>query len=470
MRWHQGELLEVMITDLSDRGDGVGRCAQRVVFVPDTVTGDRALVRLTHVKPQYAYGRLEKLLEPSPHRVRPFCIVADKCGGCQWQHVAYPHQQQAKRQQVIQALQRIGHFANVSVDPMVSIESPCGYRNKATYPLGRSTTGQVQAGYYRKRSHQVVNLNQCPVQDSRLNPLLAELKQDLHDRGWAIYQEETHQGLLRHLSLRIGRRTGEILITLVTTDWALPGIEAQAQVWQDRYPQVVGVCLNRNRTRTNAIFGVETRCITGRSYLQEIFAGLTLQINPAAFFQIYTEQAEALVEVIRAELKLQGMECVIDAYCGVGTLTLPLAKHCAKAIGIEIHPQAIELARTNAAINGMTNVEFTVGKVEEILPEVWAGLNVSEFPTVPAPESASTILVLDPPRKGCDRQVLETVVQFKVDRVVYVSCKPATLARDLKILCDSGVYRLDRVQPADFFPQTTHVECVAFLSGVWSKP
>lgn len=446
--WQQGQLVEIVINDLSDTGDGVGRLRSRVVFVPDTVPGDRALVRLVRVKPQYAHGKLHELLEASPHRRRPSCIVADKCGGCQWQHIAYEYQLEAKQNQVIQALERIGGFSCPPVDPVLPAFSTVGYRNKATYPLGISASGHVQAGYYHKGSHQLINLNQCPVQDSRLNPLLAEVKQDIQQRGWRVYDERRHKGQVRHLGLRIGRRTGEMLLTLVVKDWDLPGIEAQAQEWLNRYPQLVGVSLNRNPERTNAIFGEETRCIAGHAYLLEQFAGLEFQVRPDTFFQVYTEVAEALVQVIMQHLNLQGDEVLVDAYCGIGTLTLPLAKALHQAIGLEVQSSAVEQAQLNAQLNGINNVTFQVGPVETLLPQV--GITPD-------------IVLLDPPRKGCDRAVIEALLQALPRSIVYVSCKPATLARDLKLLCQEGNYRLTRVQPADFFPQTAHVECAAFL-------
>lgn len=446
--WQQGQLIEVVINDLSDTGEGVGRWDERVVFVPDSVPGDRANIRLVRVKPQYAYGKLHELLEASPHRIRPKCIVADKCGGCQWQHVAYEYQLQAKQNQVIQALERIGGFNCPPVDPVLAAPSCLGYRNKATYPVGISANSQVQAGYYQKGSHQLINLNQCPVQDLRLNPLLAEVKQDIQRRGWRVYDENRHLGQVRHLGLRIGRRTGEMLLTLVVKNWDLPGIEAQAQEWLNRYPQLVGVSLNRNRERTNAIFGCETRCIAGRAYLREQFAGLEFQVRPDTFFQVYTESAEALLQVIMQNLNLQGNELLVDAYCGIGTLTLPLAQRVRQAIGLEVQPEAVEQAQLNAQVNGINNVTFQVGPVEKLLPT--QGI-------------LPDIVLLDPPRKGCDRAVIETLLRFLPSRIVYVSCKPATLARDLKLLCQEGNYRLTRVQPADFFPQTAHVECAAFL-------
>lgn len=447
--WQQGELIEVTIADLSDTGDGVGRWDHRVVFVPDTVPGDRVIVRLVHVKPKFAHGTVQQLLQPSPQRIRPHCIVADKCGGCQWQHIDYEYQLVAKRNQVIQALERIGGFVQPPVDPVLVAASPLGYRNKATYPLDTSATGQVQAGYYQKGSHQLINLNQCPVQDPHLNPLLAEVKRDIQKQNWQIYDEQRHQGQIRHLSLRIGRRTGEILLTLVVKNWHLPQIETQAQEWLKRYPQLVGVSLNRNGDRTNAIFGNETRCIAGVPYLREKFAGLEFQVRPDTFFQIYTETAEALLQVIQSELNLQGHEVLVDAYCGIGTLTLPLAKLVQQVIGLEIQPAAVQQAIFNAQHNGIENVTFQVGAVEKILQ------NLGIIPDV---------VLLDPPRKGCDHAVIKTLLQAKPSRIVYVSCKVATLARDLKLLCAEGLYTITRVQPADFFPQTAHVEAAAFLA------
>lgn len=446
--WQQGSLVEVTITDLSDRGDGVGRFGQRVVFVPDTVTGDRAIIRLLHVKPQYAHGKLHELLEPSPHRVRPRCIVADKCGGCQWQHVSDAYQLEAKQNQLIQALRRIGGFEHPPVDLPLNPTDSLSYRNKATYPLERSPNGQVQAGYYQKGSHHLINLNQCPIQDVRLNPLLAEIKQDIQQRGWSIYNEARHQGNLRHLSLRIGRRTGEMLLTLISKDGKLLDVEAQAAIWMERYPMLVGVCLNHNPDRTNAIFGAETYCVAGSPYLQEIFAGLTFQISPETFFQVNTEAAEALVEVILAELNLTGTEVLVDAYCGIGTLTLPLAQRVRQAIGLEIQPEAIAQAQQNAIANQLTNVEFYPGAVATQLPDL---------------RVHPDIVLLDPPRKGCEDAVIKALLELQPARIVYVSCNPATLARDLKQLCQMGGYQLTRVQPADFFPQTAHVECAAFL-------
>lgn len=449
MNYQQGTIVEVEIADLSNNGEGVGRIDGMVVFVPNTVTGDRVLVKLIEVKSQYARAKLHEILSPSVDRIRPRCIVADKCGGCQWQHVSDEYQRNVKQEQVIQALQRIGGFTEPKVNSLIFAPDSLHYRNKATYPLARSTTtGQVQAGYYRTATHQLVNLNQCPVQDERLNPFLAEVKKDIETRGWSIYNEQRHQGKLRHLSLRIGRHTGEILLTAIATDSQLQGIEEQAQIWLERYPQLVGVCLNINAKKTNTIFGDRTDTIAGKGYLTEKFAGIELQLCPDTFFQVNTETAEALLEAIVAQLDLQGNEVLVDAYCGIGTFTLPLAKKVKSAIGIEVHKASVDRACLNAELNHINNVSFQAGAVETLLPQL---------------EVKPDLVLLDPPRKGCDRSVIETLLKIQPQRIVYVSCQPATLARDLKLLCQDGDYQLTVVKPADFFPQTAHVESTAFL-------
>jgi len=448
--WKQGNLLEVEIADLSNNGAGVGRIEGRVVFVPNTVTGDRALVRLIRVKPKYAHATLIEIIHPSPHRIRPRCIVADKCGGCQWQHMSDTYQLTAKQNILTQALERIGGFTQPHISPIIPSIATLGYRNKATYPLGISATGQVKAGYYRQGSHQLVNLNQCPVQDPRLNPLLAEIKQDIQQLGWSIYDEKQHLGELRHLSLRIARRTGEILLTLVSSTKRLPNIEAQANIWLQRYPQLVGVALNYNPHRTNVIFGDESFFIAGQPYIRETFAGLELELLPDTFFQINTETAEALLNQIIAQLELNGDEFLIDAYCGVGTFTLPLAQKVKQVIGIEVQPTSVEQGKINAQINGISNVEFKLGEVETCLPQL----------------ERADIMLLDPPRQGCDRQVIDILREMKIPKLVYISCEPSTLARDLKLLCQDGCYQLISAIPADFFPQTAHVECAAFLKSI----
>ena len=446
--WKEGEIIKVDISDLSNGGDGVGRWEDRVVFVPNTVPGDEMRVKLTKVKTSHGFGKPAGIVKPSPQRVRPACIVADKCGGCQWQQVGYEAQLSAKQHLVADALTRIGKLENVQVEPVIAADEQLSYRNKATYPVRLSQSKKVQAGYYRKGSHRLVNLNQCPVQDDRLDPLLAGFKQDIQDREWKIYDERVHKGHIKHISLRVGRRTGQILLTLVSRSIKLKGIHEQAQQWIERYPNVVGVLINLNWKKTNAIFGPETFSIAGDAYLEETFAGLNFHIQPATFFQVNTAQAERLLEHIETELALTGEETLVDAYCGVGTFTLPLAQKVKQCIGLEAFTESVVQAQANAALNGIDNVEFKIGEVGVLLPEL---------------ETTPDVVLLDPPRKGCEPEAIAALIAIKPKRIVYVSCNPATLARDLRILCEDGGYSLTRVQPADFFPQTSHVECAAFL-------
>ncbi|PHV63064.1 23S rRNA (uracil(1939)-C(5))-methyltransferase RlmD [Cyanobacterium aponinum] len=446
----QGDLVEVEIDDVSSEGSGVARVDQQVVFIPNTVTGDRISSRIVRVKKKYAQGQLEEFRKNSAYRIRPRCIVADKCGGCQWQHIDYSYQLQLKQNQVKETLIRIGGFADLQVEPIISGED-LSYRNKVNYPLGVSHTGQIKAGYYRQGSHQIVNINQCPIQDQRLNPLLAEIKQDLQQLQIPIYDEKTHKGALRHLCFRIGKNTGEILLTLVSAELSDDTMDKQAEKWMKRYPNLVGVTLNYNPQKTNVIFGQKTELLAGRPYLIEQFARLNYHLRAETFFQVNTTVAEDLLTAILNKLSLTGEETVLDLYCGVGTFTLPFAQKVKKAIGVESYSLSIEQAQRNAEINNIDNVEFITETTETFLPTL---------------EIKPDLVILDPPRKGCQTEVIESLKQIKSNFILYISCHPATLARDLQLLCQEGDYRIMFVQPADFFPQTPHVETAVILTRI----
>jgi 23S rRNA (uracil1939-C5)-methyltransferase len=463
--WQQGESLEIEIVDLSDRGDGVGRWHDRVVFVPQTAIGDRVEVRLVRVKRSFAHAKLLNIVKPSPDRQRPPCILADKCGGCQWQHVVYATgeneaageqggQLGAKYQQVVQALQRIGGFETPPVDAVKTTGQDLHYRNKVTYPVDRGQDGRVRAGYYQQGSHKIVNLNQCPVQPEAFDEILQQVKRDIEDCDWPIYDEKQHTGEIRHIGLRIGYHTGEMLLTLVTRGGKLPDLEAQAQHWLKGFPNLVGVTININPQKTNAIFGAETYTVAGSGVLNEKFAGLNLELGSDTFFQVNTEAAEIMIETLIEGLKLQPEESLLDAYCGIGTFTLPLAKAVKQAIGIEVHERSVDRAEANAIANGIENAFFYAGRVEDRLFQVASDRLFGEVDAV----------ILDPPRQGCDPIVIDALRRLKPKRIGYASCKPATLARDLKMLCEGGLYTLDRVQPVDLFPHTSHVESIAFLT------
>ncbi len=447
----QNNLIKLNIVDINNNGEGVGKFEEKIIFVPNTVTGDVVLVHLDFIKRQYAYGKVKEIIHFSPYRTRPSCIVADKCGGCQWQHISSEYQLYIKQNKVIQSLKRIGGFKNISVLPILSSPEIFGYRNKATYPLSSSKSGNVHAGYYQRYTHKSINLNQCPIQDSRLNPFLAEIKLDIEKQGWTIYNERTHQGQLRHLALRIGQSTGEILLTLISTSGDIAKIKKQAKLWLEKYPNLVGVLINQNPEKSNKIFGNKTLSVAGKSFLKENFFNIDFKLRPDTFFQVNTQAAETLLHSLLDNLILTGKEKIVDAYCGIGTFTLPLAKRVSHVTGIEISYDSIEQAKMNAKVNNIDNAVFYQGAVKDILPS----LNI--YPD---------IVLLDPPRKGCEDSVIEILRKVCPPLIIYISCQPSTLARDLKKICHQNLYKILWIQPVDFFPQTPHVESIVAIRRI----
>jgi len=445
----------ITITDISEAGEGIGRYDHRVVFVPAAVPEDTVEVQLVNAKPNYANAKLHRIINPSPHRVQPQCIVADKCGGCQWQLLSYEQQLELKHKKVRESLVRIGKFNLAHIlamlQPVVRADHPFGYRNKAAFPLGVSETGQVKAGYFQRNSHKLINLNQCPVQDQRLNIFLQNIKQDIQQRGWQIYDEQKHQGILRHLILRIGRSTGEVLLGLVATEMRINGLYDQAQQWLHTYPHLVGVVLNHQPQRSNVILGAKTKCIAGRDYLVEKLLGYTFHLRADTFFQVNTEQAAKMIQFLLENLSFSREHILLDAYAGVGAIAICLAKYVRKAIAIEVQPQATIQGQANAELNQVPNIEFLTGKVEQVLPQLQHQ------------DIQPDVVILDPPRKGCQPEVIAVLRAFPPQQIAYVSCNPATLARDLQLLCAEDLFHLLKLQPFDFFPQTAHVECVAIL-------
>jgi 23S rRNA (uracil1939-C5)-methyltransferase len=350
---------------------------------------------------------------------------------------------------VAQALRRIGGL-EAPIRPLLGSAQPLGYRNRATIPLERTPEGVLRAGYYRRGTHRIVNLNRCPVLDPRLDQLIAPLKADLEASGWPV--DRHGGGGLRHLALRVGQATGEVLITLVAADHDLPGLEDQAQLWLERWPELVGVALNLQPCADNRLLGERTTTIAGRPWLEEGFAGLRYRIGADTFFQVNTRQAELVVEPLMEAL--EGTREVVDAYCGIGTYSLPLAQRGWRIEGIEQHGPSVDLARLNAALNGLEALaSFTCAPVASVLAERLAGQGAQAGPA----------LFLDPPRKGLEPDALAAIEAGAPGRIAYLSCDPATLARDLGRLCGSGAYSIEWLQPIDFFPNTSHVECLACL-------
>ncbi len=441
----QGDALDIEITTLTAGGEGLGHWEGRAIFVADSVPGDHLRIRIMEAK-KIVRGKILDIIKPSRHRVRPPCIVADKCGGCQWQAVEYATQLAQKKQLVIDSLVRIGGIEHPPVEEVLAAKDPLHYRNKSTFPVGSNQQGNIMAGYYRKQSHDLINLNQCPVQETKLNSLLERTKTLIQEMGWSAYNEKTGAGYIRHLGLRVGRRTDKVLLTLVTTELNLPNLEKFCTDLHQQFRSLVSICLNLNDQPTNAIFGPQTKVVTGKGFIQEQFCGLEFQIGPTTFFQVNTEQAERMMYKLLELAQFTKEDKVVDAYAGIGTLSLPIAQRVKKVIAIESFAPSVQQAQLNAQNNRIANVAFLAGTVEDQLAEVLQ------------PEHT---LVLDPPRKGCASSVLDVILKKQPKRVFYLSCNPSTLARDLKHL--GAQYELKTVIPIDFFPQTYHVEALSYL-------
>jgi len=442
-----GQSLELTVDSAGHDGQGVGRWNGLVVFMPGALPGERVTGRVRRVAKRHVEADLTAVLESSPQRRRPPCILADHCGGCSLQHCSDPTQAELKRQQVCEALRRVGGVTP-EVLPIWTADTPLGYRNRALIPLERSPDGPIRAGYYRRGSHRIVNMNRCPVLDPRIDRLVEPIKRDLEQTAWPVDVNLKGAGGLRHLALRVGHHTGELLITLVSSHDDLPGLTELAQVWMQRWPELVGVGLNLQPRASNVVLGPSTTTICGRPWLLERFAGIELRIAADTFFQVNTPQAERLVPLLVSFFAQAPSSQVLEAYSGIGTFSLPLAAAGLDVLGLELHEGSVVQARANAERNGLRRARFEQVDVVSVLPQHL--------------EWASSLLV-DPPRKGLTPEVLDAILKAPPQRLAYISCNPATLARDLSRLTTDGGYRLQPIQPVDFFPQTSHVECLALL-------
>lgn len=444
-----GQIIPVAIHGLGHSGEGVGRYEGLTVFVPGGAPGDQLQARITEVKKNYARGEVARIVEPSPHRVAPPCPVVGECGGCQLQHIAYPAQLEMKRQQVVDALERLGKLTGVTVHPTLGMEAPWGYRNKAQFPVG-VRSGRVVAGFFAPGTHRIVDIEQCEIQHPLGNQIMREVKQLAQQFGVPIYDERTHRGVLRHVLARVGRGTGECMAVLVTNGPELPNGRKIAQVLMARIPGIVSVVQNINPEKTNVVLGRQSRVLAGRDHIIDHIGDLEFAISPVSFFQVNPAQTEVLYGKALEYAGLSGEETVLDIYCGIGTISLFLARQARAVIGIEVVPPAVEDAEQNAVRNGVANARFICGDATE------------EMPRLAEEGVRADVIVVDPPRKGCDEPVLKAMAEMTPRRIVYVSCNPASLARDLGLLAGMG-YRTVEVQPVDMFPHTAHVECCSLL-------
>ena len=440
----KGNTYTIDILRLGSSGEGVGRYENFTVFVKGALPGETVRAKVDVVKKQYATAMLQDIVTPSPRRVEPLCPVYANCGGCQLQHMSYEGELLEKQGQVRDALERIGHLTGIDVLPTLGAETPWAYRNKMQFPAAEAK-GKAVVGCYAAGSHQVIDVASCPIQKDGNNDILRLVRQWMNDYGVPAYDEQTHRGVVRHVMGRVGVQTGELMVCLVTAQDEVPHKEELVAMLREGLPNLTSIVQNINTRRTNVILGPETKVIYGATTIHDSIGPLTFNISAQSFFQVNSEQARRLYEKALEFADLQGHETVADVYCGTGTITLFLAQKAKKVYGIEIIAPAIRDAVKNAVDNGVTNAEVILGDAVEKLPEL---IKSGVCPDV---------IVLDPPRAGCGEPVLAAIAQSRPKRVVYVSCNPATLARDLAYLNDNG-YKPVKVQPVDMFPRTHHVE------------
>lgn len=455
MEIKKNDCYEVTIEDMTVAGEGVGKVEGYPFFVKDTVVGDRVKILAIKVKKNYGYGKVLEVLSPSKDRVEPRCSVATSCGGCIFQHIFYEKQLELKQNHVKNCLEKIGGLQNIEqlMEPIIGMEEPYFYRNKAQFPIGTNKNGELVAGFYARRTHSIIHHLECQIQHSVNETILKMVLSFMKKYQVPAYDEVTHTGLVRHVLTRVGFVTNEIMVCLVVNGKKIPHMEELVKSLCT-LPNMTSIVLCENTEKTNKILGEKIHSIWGQDYIEDYIGDVKYQISALSFFQVNPIQTKVLYETALEYTGLTGEETVWDLYCGIGTISLFLAQRAKQVYGVEIVPEAIEDARRNAKINGLENVTFFVGKAEEVLPEQYEQNQIY-----------ADVIVVDPPRKGCDEKCLETIVKMQPQKVVYVSCDPATLARDLKYLTGEG-YEVRKVQAVDQFCHSGHVETVACLQRV----
>ena len=478
MEFKKNDMVTVTIEDIGNDGEGIGKAEGYTLFIKDAVIGDVIEARITKCNKNYGYARVEKVVTPSPFRVETKCPFHRQCGGCQIQAMHYEKQLAYKQNKVRNNLLRIGGFPAEQIDavmePIVGMEEPWHYRNKAQYPVGYDREGNLITGFYAGRTHDIIANTDCALGAPENKLILEAVLSYMRENQVSAYRENTGEGLVRHVLIRTGFYSREIMVCLVINGRKLPAEEKLVGKLTDlRFAdtegmknvdvrqqgveetgsrmlskKIVSISVSINTEKTNVIMGKEIRVLWGSERIQDTLCGLTFSISPLSFYQVNPRQTEKLYGLALEYAALTGEETVWDLYCGIGTISLCMAKRAKKVYGVEVVPQAIEDARENAKRNQITNVEFYLGKAEEVVSD-----GRMRYPNV---------IVVDPPRKGCDERCLETMLAMHPERIVYVSCDPATLARDLKVLCEGG-YELKRVRAVDQFGHTCHVECVCQL-------
>lgn len=451
MEYRKNDIVTLEIVDCGTDGEGIGKADGFTVFVKDAVIGDTVKAKIMKAKKNYGYGRLMEILKPSPYRVEPVCPSARQCGGCQLQAVSYEEQKVFKEKKLRGHLERIGGFHDLPMEPLIGMDEPYHYRNKAQFPVGRNKEGRIITGFYAGRTHAIIENRDCTLGIPQNKDVLDRVIAHMEKYNIAPYDEMTGRGLVRHIFVRYGFFTGEIMVCLIINGQELPHQKELIEKLCEM-PGMTSISLNINKKRNNVILGDKVKTIWGQEFITDKIGDISYEISPLSFFQVNPKQTWKLYSKALEYADLHGEETVWDLYCGIGTISLFLAQKARFVRGVEIVPAAIEDAKRNAKINNIENVEFFVGKAEEVLPREYEKNGVY-----------ADVIVVDPPRKGCDEMLLKTILKMQPKRVVYVSCDSATLARDLRFLCDNG-YELKKVCGVDQFPQTVHVETVCLLS------
>ncbi len=459
---NKNEIVTVEITDIGVSGEGIGHVDGYTLFIKDAIIGDVVEAKVMKAKKNYGYARLMQVIQPSSDRVEPKCAYARKCGGCQIQEMSYERQLAFKEQKIRGNLERIGGFAeeeiNRVMEPVVGMEHPFGYRNKAQFPFGTDREGNPITGFYAGRTHDIIANTDCALGVEQNQEILELILQYMKEYHIAAYDEKTGKGLLRHALIRYGFKTKEIMVCLVVNGKKLPHGEKLIEKLT-KLKGMTSITISPNNRRDNVIMGDSYETLWGQGYITDYIGNVKYQISPLSFYQVNPVQTEKLYGLALEYADLKGNETVWDLYCGIGTISLFLAQKAKQVYGVEIVPQAIDDAKQNAQINAIENAEFFVGKAEEVLPEYYENYAREHH----GENAHADVIVVDPPRKGCDETLLETIVKMQPEKVVYVSCDSATLARDLKYLCANG-YEMKIVRGVDQFPNTVHVETVCLLS------
>lgn len=451
---NKNEKFRTKIIDMTNEGQGIGKCEGYTLFIKDTIIGDEVEGVVTKAKKHYGFGRMTALLSPSKDRVEPKCPVAKQCGGCQIQEMAYDKQLLFKKNKVVQNLEKIGGITEYEFDGVIGMDDPFYYRNKAQYPVGRDKNGRIITGFYAGRTHSIIGTEVCYLNHPVNEQITKIVKNWMEEAGVEPYHEEDGSGLVRHILTRVGFATGQIMVCLIINGGKIPAQEALVSALL-QIDGMTSICLNVNKERTNVILGREIINLYGEGYIEDTIGDVCFRISPLSFYQVNPVQTAKLYGRALEYADLTGNEVVWDMYCGIGTISLFLAQKAKKVYGVEIVPEAIEDAKKNAALNHMDNAEFFVGKAEEVVPEFYEKSAADDG-------SHPDVVVVDPPRKGCDEALLCTIVKMAPKRMVYVSCDSATLARDLKYMKKNG-YETKRVTVVDQFGHTGHVETVALL-------